>query len=74
MQKQDIKVGIAGWSYADWKGVVYPAADLPFMAKENGVAIIEVNPEHTPITSLADVVLQGPSGSHDFSRAVEAKR
>jgi NAD-dependent deacetylase len=43
-------------------GVVYPAADLPYVAQENGAAIIEVNPERTPITALADVVLDGPSG------------
>ena len=43
-------------------GVVYPAADLPYMAKENGATVIEVNPEQTPLTSLADVVLRGPSG------------
>jgi NAD-dependent deacetylase len=43
-------------------GEVYPAAELPYVAQENGAAIIEVNPERTPITPLANVVLNGPSG------------
>ncbi|AAC07893.1 SIR2 family NAD-dependent protein deacylase [Aquifex aeolicus] len=36
-------------------GVVYPAAELPFVAKENGAQVIEVNPEETPITKIADM-------------------
>jgi len=37
-------------------GVVYPAAQLPFVAKEYGAAVIEVNPEETPISRIADEV------------------
>ncbi|HDM37949.1 MAG TPA: NAD-dependent protein deacylase [Candidatus Omnitrophica bacterium] len=34
--------------------VVYPAAGLPIYAKEQGAKIIEINPERTQLTSLAD--------------------
>ena len=43
-------------------GTVNPAARLPLVAKENGAALIEVNPESTPLTPWCDVVLSGPSG------------
>lgn len=43
-------------------GMVMPAADLPVIAKRAGAAIIEVNPERTPLTRLADVWLQGAAG------------
>ena len=42
--------------------VVYPAASLPLMAKEQGAFVVEINPEPTPLTSRADLFLQGPSG------------
>jgi len=32
-------------------GVVYPAADLPVLAKSNGATIVEINLEETPFTS-----------------------
>ncbi len=34
--------------------VVQPAASLPLLAKNKGAKIIEVNPEETPLTSIAD--------------------
>ena len=43
-------------------GVVYPAASLPHEAKRNGAYIVEINPEPTPISSIADEFLQGKSG------------
>jgi len=43
-------------------GVVQPAAGLPAVAKQHGAAVIEVNPEHSLITSFADYHLHGPSG------------
>jgi NAD-dependent deacetylase len=43
-------------------GVVYPAASLPAIAKHAGAYLVEVNPEPTPVTDLADEFLQGPSG------------
>ena len=42
-------------------GTVNPAARLPLVAKENGAALIEVNPEATPLTRWCDVVLAGPA-------------
>ncbi|NPA32319.1 MAG: NAD-dependent deacylase [Aquificae bacterium] len=36
-------------------GVVYPAAELPYIAKEFGATVIEVNPEQTPISRIADI-------------------
>jgi NAD-dependent deacetylase len=43
-------------------GTVYPAAAFPAQAKRTGAVIIEVNPEPSAITPLADEFLQGPSG------------
>lgn len=43
-------------------GLVSPAAHLPALAKRSGAALIEINPDDTMITALADVRLQGPSG------------
>jgi NAD-dependent deacetylase len=42
--------------------VVYPAADFPLMARKRGAPLIEVNPEETVLTELADVVLRAPAG------------
>jgi len=35
--------------------VVYPAAQLPYIAKNSGAFLVEVNPSPTPITQIADV-------------------
>ena len=43
-------------------GVVYPAASLPLEAKRAGAFIIEINPEPTPLTEIADEFLAGKSG------------
>ncbi len=37
---------------------VYPAAELPFVAKRRGAKLIEVNPEETPVTPYADVSIR----------------
>ena len=42
--------------------VVYPAASLPFMAKQAGAFLVEINAEPTSLTDHADEFLQGPSG------------
>ncbi len=44
-------------------GVVYPAAELPFIAKRHGAKVIEINPEETPISSVADVIIREPASS-----------
>lgn len=40
-------------------GVVQPAASIPFIAKENGAYIIEVNLERTAISAIADFFIAG---------------
>jgi NAD-dependent deacetylase len=42
--------------------VVYPAAALPQIAREGGAYVVEINPESTPLTPLANEFLQGPAG------------
>lgn len=43
-------------------GTVWPAAELPHVAREAGAHVVEVNPEHSEATPLADVFLQGRAG------------
>lgn len=44
-------------------GEVMPANQIPFMAKENGATIIEINPETSLYTGkITDVFLQGKAG------------
>jgi NAD-dependent deacetylase len=43
--------------------LVYPAAALPEMARASGAFVIEVNPEPTPLTPIADVSLRGTAAS-----------
>jgi NAD-dependent deacetylase len=42
--------------------LVYPAASLVPLAKQFGAAVIEVNPDETPISSEVDYSLRGPAG------------
>jgi NAD-dependent deacetylase len=42
--------------------VVYPAAQYPVEAARRGVPLIEVNPEETPLSPLAAVIVRAPSG------------
>jgi NAD-dependent deacetylase len=41
--------------------VVYPAASVPEVTLHAGGRIIEINPEATPLTSVAAVSLRGPA-------------
>jgi NAD-dependent deacetylase len=43
-------------------GIVTPAATLPQIAKIKGAKIIEVNPDDSMITPIADIKLDGSSG------------
>jgi len=43
-------------------GVVEPAASLPRYAKRAGAFLVEINPEETPLSTIADVVLRRKSG------------
>jgi NAD-dependent deacetylase len=42
--------------------VVYPAAEFPVMAKRRGAPLIEVNPEPSALSELADVAVRAPAG------------
>jgi len=42
--------------------VVYPAAEFPLIAYRRGAQLIEVNPQETPLTEMADIVLRAPAG------------
>ena len=37
-------------------GIVYPAAELPRVCKTRGARLIEINPQETPISGIADQV------------------
>ncbi len=39
--------------------LVYPAASLPLRTRASGGAVIEVNPEQTPISGMAEVSMRG---------------
>jgi NAD-dependent deacetylase len=43
-------------------GIVFPVAGFPALARRAGAKIVEVNPEETSITPLADVFVKGPAG------------
>lgn len=43
-------------------GTVWPAAELPLVARRAGARVIEVNPHPSELTHAADVFLQGPAG------------
>jgi len=43
--------------------LVYPAAALPQAARAAGAFVVEINPEPTPLTPLADVSLRGPAAA-----------
>jgi NAD-dependent deacetylase len=39
--------------------VVYPAAEMPLVAKRAGATLVEINPEETPLSELFDIRLRG---------------
>ncbi|OYT37224.1 MAG: NAD-dependent protein deacylase [Desulfurococcales archaeon ex4484_58] len=43
-------------------GVVYPAAMIPYIVKENGGIVVEINIEDTALTNIADYILRGRAG------------
>jgi NAD-dependent deacetylase len=57
-------------------GMVWPAAELPFLAARAGARIIEINPERSEISRVADVFLQGTAGEvlPALVRALEGAR
>ncbi len=42
--------------------LVYPAAELAWIAARNGAVVVEINPEPTPLTEAADFVFSQPGG------------
>lgn len=42
--------------------IVEPAASLPFVAQQCGAVVVEINPQPTPLTGVADYSLRGPAG------------
>ncbi len=52
---------------------VYPAAAMPLLAKREGAYLVEINPNPTAQSSIADCILRGPSG-HVLPPLVEALR
>jgi NAD-dependent deacetylase len=42
--------------------VVYPAAQFPLDVRRLGGKLIEINPNETPLTALAEVVVRSPAG------------
>ncbi len=44
-------------------GLVEPAASLPLLALEHGAVVIEVNPDPTPLTGRATIVLAAAAGA-----------
>lgn len=43
-------------------GVVYPAAELPALARRHGAHVVEVNVEESALSDIAEITLVGPSG------------
>jgi len=41
---------------------VHPAASLPLVARRAGATLVEINPDRTPLSDLADYRLKGKSG------------
>lgn len=42
--------------------LVYPASQLPLIAKQSGSTVVEINPEETPLSDLVDFRFAAPSG------------
>jgi NAD-dependent deacetylase len=57
-------------------GTVWPAAELPLVARRAGARVVEVNPEPSDVTPAADLFMQGPAGEllPTLVRAVRAAR
>lgn len=53
--------------------VVWPAAGLVELGRSAGAMIVEANPEETPASELADLVLRGPAGETLPGFVVEAE-
>jgi NAD-dependent deacetylase len=54
--------------------LVEPAASLPFLALRNGATVIEINPQETPLTPLANFSSHHPAGKALPQLAAAIKR
>jgi len=54
--------------------VVYPAAELPLLAKQNMATLIEINPDATPVSHAYDICVRRPAGVAlaDLCRGLDA--
>lgn len=54
-------------------GVVYPAGELPYVAKSSGAKVVEINPEDTPISRIADIKIRkkAQEGMEEFFSLLE---
>ncbi len=43
-------------------GLVHPAASLPLVAKQHGATLVEINPDRTPLSDIADYYFAAKSG------------
>jgi len=65
LKEKDLSMAIEWSKKADvfflvgTSGIVYPAASLPFFAKENRGFVVEINIEKTPLTPHIDLHLEG---------------
>lgn len=44
-------------------GIVHPAAELPFVAREAGAAVVGINPLETELSALAHVYFRGSAAA-----------
>jgi len=55
-------------------GQVFPAAYVPYIVKENGGYVIEINVKESGITPIADIFLKGPAGEVMETLLAKVKR
>lgn len=64
IRSQQISAGCDVMLVIGTSATVQPAATMPFIAKDNGAIIIEINPDPTPLTPrISNVTLMGGAGS-----------
>jgi NAD-dependent deacetylase len=58
----DLSAGCQVFLSIGTSSLVQPAAGLPLRALESGATVVEINTEPTPLSGIADFVLNGPAG------------
>lgn len=55
--------------------IVQPASSIPVISKETGARVIEINPEHTPLTGvISDYLIMGNAGEITRKMVAELER